>query len=289
VIDGARYYQTNKALERLMNGQEVDIAPYSQEAKAFLRLYKKRRKDHLNQYKELKGIQKEHLYFFSHLVHYLKTPVSVIDLLIDNEQRTEENAWLFDQIRNENKRLYNSIEQALTLNRMDQFENDLDICSANVLTSLRKVINDRKQECIVYSIYPVIEYDQDAAYIVTDIKWNELLLDQIISNAIKYSSIKSGTKKLLFRLSVNEKYTSMKITDEGIGIPPYDLERIFLPFFTGENGRRIASSSGVGLYICKRIADKLGHTLFIESKQHIGTTVTVQWLTGTSPRNLTKL
>ena len=80
--------------------------------------------------------------------------------------------------------------------RMESFENDLDIHAVDLLTTLRKVINERKRECIYHSVFPIIEFDEEEALIVTDVKWNEILLDQIISNAIKYSSLKAGRSSL---------------------------------------------------------------------------------------------
>ena len=104
------------------------------------------------------------------------------------------------------------------------------------------------------------------------------MLSQIISNAIKYSSDHDKSKNIYFSISKEEKYTVLEIRDEGIGIPEYDIDRVFEPFFTGENGRRIKKSSGIGLYICKLIAEKLGHKIHIKSKVGQGTIVKLRYL-----------
>lgn len=142
------------------------------------------------------------------------------------------------------------------------------------------MINQRKKECIYHSIFPAIEFEENSAYVITDPKWNDILLDQLIANAIKYSSVKKGKKHLIFRLVEDEAGTVLSIKDEGVGIPEHDLERVFEPFFTGENGRKFSNSTGIGLYICKIIAERLGQTITIQSEVSVGTTVTIRLLTG---------
>lgn len=279
-IDWLRYYQTNRAIQLLLKDQFVELQPHTEEQKAFQQLLHKIIGRHISQYNKMTEQNKERLYFLSHWMHYLKTPVAVIELMIGKEGKTKETAEVFEKIQQENRRLLTSIEQGLTMIRMENFENDLEVKSVDLLTSLRKVINRRKRECIYQSIFPSIEFEGTAAYVVTDSKWNEILLDQIVSNAIKYSCLKSGSKKIICRIEEKGEFTILSITDEGSGIPPYDLERVFQPFFTGENGRKFANSTGIGLYLCKKIADKLGQTITIQSKVSEGTTVTIRFCGG---------
>lgn len=276
VIDWLRYYPANRAIFLMLHHQSEEIQPHTKEQQAFQQLLHKINAEHSSKYNEMKEHNKERIYFLSHWMHYLKTPVSVIELILSKEAESD----IFNKIQHENKRLHTSIEQGLTMIRMDHFENDLEVKSIDLLTSLRKIINSRKKECIYQSIFPSIEFDGKNAYIVTDSKWNEMLLDQIIANAIKYSSFKSGNKKLVFQIKQEDDTTSLTITDEGVGIPQYDLERVFQPFFTGENGRKFPNSTGIGLYLSKKIADKLGHFVTIDSKVNEGTTVTIRWLSG---------
>lgn len=283
VIDWFRYYHPNRAIELMIRNQFVEFQPYTKEQKAFQQLLIKMIREHTSKNNEINERNKERLYFLSHWMHYVKTPVSVIELIINQEERKTETAEVFEKILQENKRIHTSIEQGLTMIRMENFENDLEVKSVDLLVSLRKVINGRKRECIYKSIYPSIEFAGESAYVVTDPKWNEILLDQIISNGIKYSGLKSGGKDLLFHIEENENYTTLDIIDEGVGIPSYDLERVFQPFFTGENGRKFPNSSGIGLYLCKKIADKLGQTITIQSEAKRGTTVTIRWMTGKGP------
>ncbi|WP_456278669.1 sensor histidine kinase [Bacillus sp. AK128] len=280
VIDWFRYYPMNSQMEGMLNNQDVQLKPQSEEQKLYQQLLTKIVSENTKRTSEMKEQNKERIYFLSHWMHHLKTPVSVIELMINDELKTTETPQVYERILQENNRLLTSIEQGLTMIRIDRFENDLDIKSVDLLPSLRKLINNRKREFIYNSIFPSIEFEGKTTFIVTDSKWNEVLLDQVISNAIKYSSIKEGSKKLSFIIRVDEEHTTLSIIDEGIGIPTYDVPRVFQPFFTGENGRELSNSTGIGLYLCKKIADRLGQTISIHSEVMVGTTVTIRWVTG---------
>jgi two-component system, OmpR family, sensor histidine kinase YxdK len=278
VIDWLRYYPANSAVAQQLRNQDAELLAYTEEQKAFKKLFSKTVGEQSQKYTELKEQNKERLIFLSHWMHHLKTPVSVIELIINNEEKTE----AYEKIQQENKRLHTSIEQGLTMIRMDGFENDFELIAVDLLTTLRKLINARKREWIYQSIFPCIEFEEEQAIIITDPKWNEILIDQIISNAIKYSGEKEGNKKLVFQIERKAEYICLAIVDQGVGIPDYDLERVFQPFFTGENGRKYPNSTGIGLFLSKKIADKLGAAIEIQSKPGVGTTVQIKWLASKS-------
>lgn len=281
-IDWLRFYPANRSVARQLRNEDEEIIAHTEEQKAFKKLLEKTLSEHSHKYNELKEQNKERFYFLSHWMHHLKTPVSVIELIISKERKSE----VLDKIQNENKRLHSSIEQGLTMIRMDSFENDFELKSVDLLVTLRKLINARKREWIYQTIFPSIEFDEEDAFIITDPKWNEIMIDQVISNAIKYSGHKAGNKKLVFHIERQKGDVSLSIIDEGVGIPDYDLERVFQPFFTGENGRKHPNSTGIGLYLSKKIADKLGAAIEIQSRQDEGTTVKIQWLAGKKQNRL---
>lgn len=278
LIDWVKFYPANRSAARQLSNQDVELEAYTGEQKVFKRLLAKTVSENSQKFNDLKEQNKERIYFLSHWMHHLKTPVSVIELIINKEEKTE----ALDKIQQENKRLHYSIEQGLTMIRMDSFENDFELKSVDLLSTLRKLINARKREWIYQSIYPSIEFEEEQARIITDPKWNEILIDQIISNAIKYSGKKEGKQKLVFQIERIAEHISLAIVDQGVGIPDYDLERVFQPFFTGENGRKYPNSSGIGLYLSKKIADKLGAGIEIQSTSGKGTTVQIKWLAGKS-------
>lgn len=225
--------------------------------------------------------QKEQTYaFVAQMAHDMKIPISVIHLLmeeVDNSSVT--NSVLFhERIKSENDKLLDKLSQLLCYLRLGQFEKDYLIENVDLITEVRKAINSKKEYFILNNIFPRLNVLQNQVLVLTDQKWNGMLLDQIISNAIKYSALKGDKNYIEFDITTNGQYTDLTITDYGIGIPEYDMERIFEPFFTGENGRKTQNSSGIGLYLCKIISEKLGHSLTITSIKGESTTVKLHYL-----------
>lgn len=233
---------------------------------------------YMNELGKYRRQQEMHNHFVLQWVHHMKTPVSVIDLLAqDALQRTtsthEEHKGLVQSVQEETDRLTRGLEMMLYTARLEKFEIDLHIKRIALHDLVRTVINAHKKLCIRHSIFPKMDGE---AWVETDEKWMLFILNQFVSNAIKYSKSKPGTKKLLFHLqSFKDGSASMEVMDEGIGIAEYDLPRVFDPFFTGENGRATGESTGMGLYLAKTVCNRLGHTLSISSVIGEGTTLKV--------------
>ena len=102
--------------------------------------------------------------------------------------------------------------------------------------------------------------------VVTDNKWMEFIINQIMSNSFKYMK-DHGEKELKIYSEKSEEGVVLHILDNGIGIPKRDLSRVFNKSFTGENGRKYAKSTGMGLYIAKGLCERLGHKIDIESEE----------------------
>ncbi len=111
-----------------------------------------------------------------------------------------------------------------------------------------------------------LTYEPLAFEIVTDEKWFSFCLEQILSNALKYT--KTGTVSI----TLNGKST-LVVRDTGIGIAPEDLPRVFEKGYTGYHGREDKKASGIGLYLCRRICENLGHSILIESEPGVGTAI----------------
>ena len=109
------------------------------------------------------------------------------------------------------------------------------------------------------------EVKLDDIKVLTDAKWLEFIVNQIVSNSMKY--IRKDVDNII-RISVEEsiKQIDLIIYDNGIGIPEKDIRRVFEKTFTGENGRTTSKSTGMGLYIVKKLCEKLGHKITIKSK-----------------------
>lgn len=216
--------------------------------------------------------------FFSQWVHNTKTPVSVIDLIIQKfKEREVFDDNLINEIEEENNIILNNLEQVLNMLRVEDFSKDYVPEIVDLNLSIKNVVNEKKRQFIYNKVFPKICYEAKNIPILSDRKWNEFMIAQILSNAIKYSSSKEN-KNIYLNIVQKDMNTILYIKDEGMGIPTSDIGRIFEPFFTGENGRKVKNSTGIGLYICKVICEKLGHEIEIQSEEGKGTEVIITYL-----------
>lgn len=219
----------------------------------------------------------------SQFVHAMKTPVTVIELAIqsgieslsNDDTACNINDTILD-ISKENIRQLEMLNNLLEYLRLEEFSKDYTPVAVDLYSELKQVINTKKRSFIYGNIRPNITSDEQCKVeIFTDIKWNRIMLDQIISNAIKYSDATNKMKTINFSISQSEEKTVLTISDEGIGIPQQDIIKVMDAFFTGDNGRKMKNATGIGLYIVKLIAENLGHEVFIESQVGVGTTVKI--------------
>ncbi len=217
--------------------------------------------------------------FLSTWIHNLKTPISVTKLILERYQNGElDKQAVCKQLEQENKRMEQQLDLLLEMIRLKEFVNDYTPQLLDLNEELQKILNDNKRLFIYSHVYPIFHKTEDKCNILSDHKWNTLVINQLISNAVKYSQ-DGREHHIYFSIETKEHTCILKIRDEGIGIPEYDLPRVYDAFFTGENGRKDKRSSGIGLYFCKQVLTMLGHELTIESKPSKGTTVTIKYLT----------
>lgn len=235
---------------------------------------------YLNQLGAYRRQQELRNHFVLQWVHHMKTPLSVIDLLLqealqqppDSEERQKE---LVLSLQEETDRMARGLEMLLHTARLDKFEMDLHLKKTPLHEVIRGVVIAHKRLCIRHGVVPQIEGE---AWPETDEKWMTVVLHQLVNNAVKYSKRKPGAKALIFRLEPGaDGGGKLTISDEGIGIAPHDMPRIFDPFFTGENGRSAGESTGMGLYLAKQVCSRLGHGLTVASELGAGTTVTIHF------------
>lgn len=203
-------------------------------------------------------------------IHNMKTSVSVINLAI--EKLPQEEAVV--DIKEENVLLEKNLNGVLNIFRLNQFDKDYVPESLNLNSLVKEAINLQKRNFIYSNIFPQINIPKDY-FILSDKKWSRYVLVQIISNAIKYSN-KGG--KVLFYAEKSDGKIILSIKDSGIGIKEDEIIRIFDAFFTGTNGRTKEKSSGIGLYMCKNICEKLNEKIDIKSKVSEGTTVSITYM-----------
>lgn len=193
-------------------------------------------------------------------IHEVKIPLATL-ILISNNHKDK-----FDKkIKSQLKRLEDYVDQVLYYARSENAEKDYLIKD----TELSKVIKNVGLKNMVDLLENKVDYNVENVNVkvLTDSKWLEFILGQIINNCIKY---KRDINNSYIKISVrDEKYkTTLIIEDNGIGIKDSDLKQVFDKSFTGENGRNTSKSTGMGLFIAKNMCSKLGHKINIESKEN---------------------
>ncbi|WP_033543592.1 sensor histidine kinase [Planococcus sp. CAU13] len=211
--------------------------------------------------------QNRHLQFMNQWVHQMKTPISVIQLLLQNPGELDKGS-----VAEEIERLKASLDTVLMNARLDTFEQDMQIEQVNLHALATEIISENKRLFISKRVYPAVDVDEKYTA-ATDRKWMKFVLGQLITNAVKYTF--EENKKVHISAACREGQIQLSVRDEGIGIPATDLARVTKAFFTGENGRKTAESTGMGLYIAKEVCGKLGHELTIDSAVDQGTTVSI--------------
>lgn len=278
LIEWFKYKSFNESLAKRASNPYVTLKPFTKEQTAVCNTLDIIHKNYLNKMDTLNTDIQNKKRFLSQWIHSMKTPVSVIDLIIQKAVNDNEGTEALKNIEIENQKLYSGLEQALSFMRIDEFSKDYEPQTVNLAQSIKSIINNRKSQFIYNNVFPKLNLSDESIPVLTDFKWNEVMIDQIISNAVKYSFTENQPKNIYIGIQQEGPKTFLTIRDEGIGIPSYDLGRVFEPFFTGENGRKCRNSTGVGLYICSVIAQKLGHEIDIQSHEGCGTEVTISYL-----------
>ena len=208
-----------------------------------------------------------HIQFINQWAHQMKTPISVIHLILQKKDDPDSTA-----IGDELDRLKKGLDLVLYTARLDTFERDFYVETLQLEQVVRSCASEQKRLFIRRRIFPSIDVEADLS-VTSDEKWLSFILSQLITNAVRYTPSEQG--KLYFKGYRQDRDVILEIRDEGIGIPASDLPRVFDPYFTGENGRRYQESTGMGLYLVKQICSKLGHDLIIESSLGEGTVVRI--------------
>ncbi|MGN0349569.1 MAG: sensor histidine kinase [Roseburia sp.] len=197
--------------------------------------------------------------YYTVWAHQIKTPIASMRLQLQNEDTALSHRLSADLFRIE---LY--VEMVMTFLRLDAESTDYVIQEYDLDTILKKAVKRFAGEFIGRRLSLV--YQPLKTTIVTDEKWLSFVIEQVLSNALKYTA--SGS--ITITLAPEKK---LCIRDTGIGIAAEDLPRIFENGFTGRGGRTQKNASGIGLYLCKRICSNLGHTITAESTVDEGTTI----------------
>lgn len=206
--------------------------------------------------------------YYTVWAHQIKTPIASMRLQLQNE-----DSEFARRLTGDLQRIEQYVEMVLAFLRLDSVSSDYVIKEQDLDAVVKPVIKKFSTQFIYNKIK--LCYEPLDTKVITDEKWLSFVVEQVLSNALKYTSDGSITIRM-------EDPKILCIRDTGIGIAAEDLPRIFEKGYTGGNGRRDKKASGIGLYLCKRICHNLGHTISAESSTGVGTTIRI----GLSQRKL---
>lgn len=210
--------------------------------------------------------------YYSMWVHQIKTPLAAMHVLLQSySEEHPQDVNYSKNMRIELFKVEQYVEMVLTFLRMEEMSADLAFEEYSLDDIIKQAIRKYSQMFILQGIR--LNYEPLKKMVLTDEKWLLFVIEQILSNALKYT--KSGSISIYLEEGENVRQGNwiLVIEDTGIGIQPEDLPRVFEKGFTGYNGRIDKKSTGIGLYLCKSVMDKLRHKIWIESKTGIGTKV----------------
>ena len=190
-------------------------------------------------------------------IHEVKIPLATISLMSNNQKRG------FDKrAKMQLKKLEDYVDQVLYYARSENAEKDYLIKQTNLTKVIKNVGLKNMDDLLEHKIDYIVQNAN--VKVLTDSKWLEFILEQIINNSIKY---KKNIKSSYIKITTidDDLKTVLIIEDNGIGIKQADLKQVFDKSFTGENGRDVTKSTGMGLFIAKKMCEKLGHKIDIES------------------------
>ena len=216
--------------------------------------------------------------FFALWAHQIKTPIAAMRLLLQSEEINAADC------RQELFRIESYVEVALNYLRFEEMSGDLLLENCQLESMVKQVV--KKYSTIFIHQHLSVELENLNGTILTDEKWFCFVLEQILSNALKYTK-KGGVK--IFARDISDA-REIVIRDTGMGIRGEDLPRVFEKGYTGYNGRIDKKASGIGLYLCKGVCNKLGHKIRIESEEDKGTDVIITiYQDGLKNTDLTKM
>jgi signal transduction histidine kinase len=269
-IDFHKYNEKHKFINHLKNSIDVSISDLpianqliEEDYQELLRILYSEKSNLLNQ-QEDKYV--EMMDYYTMWAHQIKTPLSALKLLVQAEDRLENKDLLTEIFKIEQY-----VDMVLQYLRMEGMSKDLVLETYELDNMVKQAV--RKYATLFIHKKIKLELEELHCRVLTDEKWMVFVIEQILSNGIKYNKL-SGTIKIYMDENMP---STLVIEDNGIGIKEEDVPRVFEKGFTGLNGRFDKKSTGIGLYLCKNIVTKLSHKITIESKVLEGTKVKIDF------------
>ncbi|MDQ0917903.1 ATP-binding protein [Paenibacillus sp. V4I5] len=266
-----------KELSELVGNKQEDWAiaampePQNTTQELYLNLLNQLYLEQSNGTLKLQGEIKDHQDFILSWIHEVKLPIAASRLIMENRAgKTAE--YLVDKLEDELSKIDSSVEQALYYSRIDSFSRDYFITDVPLPIIVKESVKKVAKLFINKRIRPNME--ELSHSVNSDSKWLFYIVNQVVANSLTYTE---DGGSITFLSEEDEQEKRLLIQDTGIGIKSADLRRVFDKGFTGSIGRTHSKSTGMGLYLAKQMALKLGHDLSIQSSEGQGTTLIIHF------------
>ena len=227
-----RYQQNVRAIHNI---DHEAFDRLSLEAEQMQQLMDEMRKEHIREMNAVQEKQKEHYDFIVSWFHEIKTPIAVLHLI----QQTDIDA---NSLREEIEKIENYVDQALYYAKLDSFNQDYSIGSCDMIGIVKDTVRDHSKTFISKKVRILLP--SESMSVQSDSKWLKFIVNQLLTNSLKYTD---NSGEILIGTNETPQEKQLIIRDNGIGITPQELPRIFNRGFTGETGRTYSKSTGMGL------------------------------------------
>lgn len=270
VYDFLKYYKKHVLLRDALNNISVTLEQLPEPGHLIERDYRDLLdtlySDRIELVSQADSRHSEMVSYYTLWAHQIKTPISAMRLLLQSEA----GAPFVPELEQELFKIEQYVEMVLQYLRLESMSNDLTLAEYPLEDLVRQAV--KKYSVVFIHKKIALKLEDFSCRVLTDEKWLVFVLEQLLSNALKYTPKGS----ISIRMAPGGRKILM-IEDTGIGIHPEDIPRIFERGFTGYNGRMDKKSTGIGLYLCREILGKLGHTIRIASSPGNGTKVFIDF------------
>lgn len=248
-------HMTERLEERYLIAELMEM-PDRADDQVFYQVLKMAEKSMLERIGTIQAERMEYKEYIEQWVHEIKTPITAMKLSCENDRSP-----LARKLLSELEKTSRFAEQVLYYARSEHTENDYPVREIPLFDAVHRAISDNKHLLLQNGV--TVNVEDTGFTVCSDDKWLCFILNQLISNAVKY---RTANPVLEFRAERRDNQVLLFVRDNGIGIRSGDLPRIFDKGFTGVNGRSSGNSTGIGLYLCKRLCDKLGIAIDAQSE-----------------------
>ncbi|WP_167958261.1 sensor histidine kinase [Anaerosporobacter faecicola] len=253
-----------EALDKKYLLTDVWKQPQTYEDQLYYTILRRCNKSMLEEILKQKHVHEEYQEYIEQWVHEVKTPIAAMKLLVENGKEQEVNSQraIFRKLLLELEHMEHDVEQVLYYARSEAVAKDYLIRETDLHEIVNQAIRDNKQLLIQSGVS--VE-SSCHAFVIADRKWVAYILSQCIQNAVAYEST-----TITFSIKTEGVHTTLYMEDNGVGIKEEELPRIFEKGFTGTNGRVNEKSTGIGLYICSHLCDKMNIQIKVVSQEGKG-------------------